>query len=238
MESQSICGACLCWSHSIFVVALILPDVLLLILSFSTLPLQSVIKESSTHIIKQMKTKPTINTTNQGPIEINSVHHNPHVKTYGVFQKYSSGVLNPAFTWMILWDYLSHQNLSEYKICKFHSIKRRIILYGNKAFVFTSLSNNDMQSYIKILLHNKSLPCSMTKSSSTKLIVNYIRTNCRNQIIPCLHSIQNYLKDIVGLSITTFVGDKNTFYTLLHRIYIFMYMLHYHMPLQRKNNPG
>ena len=168
-----------------------------------------------------------------------SVQHNPMVETFGVFQQYPTGVFNPAFTGMFLLDYSNYKDLSEYKICKFHSIKSGIIVKGNEAFVFTPLTNNDINSYLKILLRNKTLShSSMTKAKATKLIVDYIRCNCRKPVIPSLHIIKNYLRDIVGLSETTFVGDLNTFNTLLYRIYVFMYMLHYHMPLQRTNSPG
>jgi len=164
--------------------------------------------------------------------------HNPTVQTFGIFQKYPVGVFNPAFTGMFLLDYSSYKDLSEYKICKFHCIKSGIILYGNEAFVFTPLTNNDINSYIKILLRKQSFHHTMTKSKATKLIVDYIRCNCLKPIIPCLHIIKNFLSDIVGLSESTFDGDLNSFRTLLYRIYTFMYMLHYHMPLQRKNTPG
>ena len=139
---------------------------------------------------------------------------------------------------MFILDYSKYTDLSEYKICKFHSIKSGIILYGNEAFVFTPLSNNDIHSYLKILLRNKSFHHTMTKSKATKVIVDYIRCNCMKLIIPCLRIIKIFLSDIVGLSEATFVGDHNTFLTLQYRIYVFMYILHYHMPLQRKNNPG
>ena len=139
---------------------------------------------------------------------------------------------------MFILDYSKYTDLSEYKICKFHSIKSGIILYGNEAFVFTPLSNNDIHSYLKILLRNKSFHHTMTKSKATKVIVDYIRCNCRKPIIPCLLIMTNYLSDIVGLSEATFVGDLNSFHTLLYRVYIFMYLLHYRMPLHRKNNPG
>ena len=165
-------------------------------------------------------------------------NHNPTVQIFGVFQKYPAGAFNPAFTGMFLLDYSIYKNLSKYKICKFHSIKSGIILYGNEAFVFTLLSNIDIQSYLKILLCDKSFHHTMIKSKAIKLIVNYIRCNCRETIIPCLRIIKNYLDDIVGLLEATFVSDLSTFHILLYQIYIFMYMLHYHMPVQRENNPG
>ena len=182
-----------------------------------------------------------IHTTQENGPHIDTNKHNPNVATFGVFQKYPVGVFNPAFTGMFLLDYSTLPNLSEYKTCKFHTIKRILIVYGNEAFVFTPISNNDIQSYLKIMLCDRPLPYNMTKTLATRLIVEYIRANCRKAIIPCLYLIQNYLSDIVGLSEATFVGDENSFFTVLHRVYrvyLFMYMLHYGMPLQRKNIPG
>ena len=139
---------------------------------------------------------------------------------------------------MYLWDLSKTPDLNEYKICKYHSIKSGIILYGDEAFVFTPLSNNDMQSYIKILFGERTYPSGFTKSKATRLIVEYIRVNSKNSVIPCIPSIQNSLYHMIGISPTTFADDPYTFSTLLNRIYVFMYMLHYNMPLQRKNTPG
>ena len=182
--------------------------------------------------------KLSIQNVDTQPSDTKLNEHNPNVETYGVFQKYPAEVFNPSFTGMFLLDYSSYKDLSEYKICKFHSIKSGIILYGDEAFVFTPLSNNDIQSYLKILLRDKSLPHTLTKSKATKMILEYIRANCKKPILPCLQNIKKFLGDVVGLSEIIFVGDHHTFSTLLQRIYIFMYMLHYHMPLQRKNTPG
>ena len=172
------------------------------------------------------------------PIKNYITGHNPNVQNFGIFQKYPAGVFNPAFTGMFLLDYTNYKDLSDYKICKFHCIKSGIILYGNEAFVFTPLTNNDINSYIKIMLRNQSFLHAMTKPKATKLIVDYIRCNCQKPVIPCLHIIKKFLSDIIGLSESTFKGDSNSFHTLLFRIYTFMYMLHYNMPLQRKNTPG
>ena len=125
-----------------------------------------------------------------------NIHHDymsnnkPFVRAFGAFRKYPPGVFNPAFTGMFLLDYSNYEDLSDYKICKFNSIKSGIILYGNEASVFTPFSNNDIHSYLKILLHNKTFHHTMTKSKATKLIVDYIRCNCRKPIIPCLHVIK------------------------------------------------
>ncbi len=66
---------------------------------------------------------------------------NDTVKTYGIFQKYPTGIINPAFTGMFLWELSSSHALNDYNICQFHSTKSGIILYGTKAFVFTPINN-------------------------------------------------------------------------------------------------
>ena len=87
--------------------------------------------------------------------ESSETHLNPTAQSLGIYQTYPLGVLNPAFTGMFLWDFSSSEHLSghlnEYKICKFHSIKGGIVVYGSEIFVFAPISNNDMQSYLKIL---------------------------------------------------------------------------------------
>jgi len=119
----------------------------------------------------------------------NSTHLNSTEQTFGVFQTYPPGILNPAFTGMFLWDFSRLDNLNEYKSCKHHSIKSGLILYGSEAFVFTPLSNNDMQLYLNILFRGISLQKNLTKSRATRMIIEYIRVNSRKIVIPSIPSI-------------------------------------------------
>ena len=71
-----------------------------------------------------------------------------------------------------------------------------------------------------------------------KLLVNYVRTYSNQRIIPSIKEIQMNIHSLLGISEEDYMDDTNTYMTLLFRIYILLYMLHYKMPLQRKNRPG
>ena len=75
-----------------------------------------------------------------------------YLQTIGIFNKYPVGVFNPAFTGMYLWELSSSHELNDYQICRYHSIKSGIILYGSEAYVFTQITNNDIISHLKILI--------------------------------------------------------------------------------------
>ena len=167
---------------------------------------------------------------------MNHAYEPPKAETFGVYQTYPPGIFNPAFTGMFLWDLRTGHDLNQYKICKFHSIQRGIILYGNEAFVFTQLSNNDIHSYVKILLRGNLT--SSKKAKVAKLILNYIRSQSRKPIIPDIPTIKRDLVNIVGLDVDTFAGDEKPYLIMLYRIYMLTYMAHYKMPIQRKNPPG
>ena len=99
----------------------------------------------------------------------------PIAETYGIYQEYPAGIFNPAFTGMFLWDLKTGHNLNQYKVCKFHCIKSGIILYGNEAYVFTQMTNNDIHSYLKVLLRGKSLQGNIQPNWAIKLVLDYIR---------------------------------------------------------------
>ena len=147
-------------------------------------------------------------------------------------------MFNPAFTGMYLWELTSSHELKDYQICCYHSIKSGLILYSTEAYVFTQITNNDITSHLKILVRGKSYKNDMTLSQAMKLLLNYIRTNSGRTIIPSIQDIQKHLHSLIGISENAYVGDENTYLTLLFRIYILLFMLHYKMPLQRKNRPG
>ena len=141
MEPQYICGAFVCWSHSISVDELYLHEILVLdivlMLYFPTI-IEDVYNKVG--LTKKHQKNISMDSTVPNKIHPNDMSgHNPAVQTFGVFQKYPSGVFNPAFTGMFILDYSSYNNLREYKICKFHCIKSGIILYDNEAFVMVGL---------------------------------------------------------------------------------------------------
>ena len=80
-----------------------------------------------------------------------------NIRTLGKFQHYPDRIFNPAFCGMLLWELVPGHILNEYKICKFHQIRSGVIMYGCQAYVFTPITNNDIQSHLKILLRKKNL---------------------------------------------------------------------------------
>ena len=162
----------------------------------------------------------------------------PIAETYGIYQEYPAGIFNPAFTGMFLWDLKTGHDLNQYKVCKFHCIKSGIILYGSEAYVFTQMTNNDIHSYLKILLRGKTLPGNIKPNRGIKLVLDYIRQNSRKPIIPDIPTIEGDLFHLIGLDRKTFADDNETYLILLYRIFILTYMLRYKMPIQRKNTPG
>ena len=161
------------------------------------------------------------------------------IETYGVFQTYPTGIFNPAFTGMYIWELDKGHIMNEYKICKYHSIKSGIILCSNDAYIFTPISNGDIFSYLKIMLKKATaFKDNMTHSNAMRILKNYVRGNSTKLIIPSIPSIQLDLHNILGISESTFTNSQNTYMILLHRIYLLTFMLHYKMPLQRKGVRG
>ena len=58
------------------------------------------------------------------------IHQN---KFCGKTQTYLPGVINPAFTGMILWEIQHSHLLNDYKISRYHNVKSGIIIIGTKA---------------------------------------------------------------------------------------------------------
>ena len=166
------------------------------------------------------------------------VNTQSNLQCYGVFHKYPPGILNPSFTGGILWELMEDHILNQYKLCPYHNIKSGVILYGNMAFIFTPISNNDIKSYLKILFRGKELPNGQDSSQVCKDLVDYIRYNAGQKIIPSISSIKSHLHVTFQIDETTFIDEKCSFLLLLKRIYTMTFMIHYQMPLQRKNSPG
>ncbi len=139
---------------------------------------------------------------------------------------------------MFLWDLKTGHDFNQYKVCKVHCIKSGIILYDNDVYVFTQMTNNDIHSYLKVLLRDKSLPGNIKPNQAIKLLLDYIQQNSRKPVIPDIPAIQRELFHLIGVNMNTFAEDNETYLILLYRISILTYMLHYKMPIQQKNNPG
>ena len=93
-----------------------------------------------------------------------------HIKTYGKFQSYPDGILNPLFCGMTLWELSPDHIFNDYKVCEFHQIKCGIIMYGNMVYVFTPIENNDIKSHLKILFWNKRLKYDMSHMMGTSFL--------------------------------------------------------------------
>ena len=138
----------------------------------------------------------------------------------------------------MLWEIAPNHILNDYKICQFHQIKSGIILYGHNAYIFTPITNNDIQSYLKILLCGKRLKYNLPACKAAKKIVYYVRHKATNHIIPCIPTIQTHLNHMLGIIEQTYIQDENTYLTILHQIYLLTFKIRYQMPLQRKFRPG
>ena len=74
---------------------------------------------------------------------------------YGIFNHYPPGIVNPAFSGMILWELNPNHLLNEFEVNKFHAIKNGIIIHHTKIYIFTQIQNDDIQSHLTILLRGK-----------------------------------------------------------------------------------
>ena len=145
---------------------------------------------------------------------------NQSLQTVGIFNKYPVGVFNPAFTGMYIWELSSSHELNDYQICRYHSIKSGVILYGAEAYVFTQIMNNNITSHLKILRRGKQFRNAMTLAQTMKLLLNYVRKNSYWRIIPSIKKIQMNIHSLRGISEEGYMDDTNTYMTLLFRIYV------------------
>ncbi len=86
----------------------------------------------------------------------------------GKKETYPHRVRKPAFTGLMLWEIQLVHPFNDYKISRHHNVKSGIIIIiGNEAYIFTPISsNNDIQSYLKILLQAQQNPSLPTKDQA------------------------------------------------------------------------
>ena len=159
-------------------------------------------------------------------------------RAYGIFNEYPPGILNTAFCGMILWELNPHHMLNKFRLNQYHCIRSGVIVQNSTAYVFTPICNDDIHSHLKILIRNKVLKNNTPPSKAATMLRKYVRYNSQNTIIPSINEIQNSLFSMLGLSENNYIDDKTSYYTLLHRLYLLIFMIHYKMPLQRRNLPG
>ncbi len=163
---------------------------------------------------------------------------NTAMQLIGKRNKYPEGIFNPAFCGMILWEISTDHIFNEYQTCQYHDIRSGLILQGAQAYIFTPICNDDITSYIKILLQNCKFKEDMSPNKAASSLVKYVRNESSRTIIPSIPTIQKNLQDIIGISDQSYKNDEQMYMILLYRLYLVMFMLHYRMPLQRKNVPG
>ena len=105
-------------------------------------------------------------------------------RAYGIFNQYPTGILNPAFCGMILWELTPHHLLNEFRINQYHQIRSGVILQNSTAYVFTPICNDDIHSHLKILIRNKSLKNNIPPSTAATMLRKYVRYNSESEIIP------------------------------------------------------
>ena len=150
---------------------------------------------------------------------------------YCHFNKYPVGIVNPAFSGMLLCELSQDHLLNDFPINKYHEIRNGIIIQNTKAYVFTSIRNDNIHSYLKILLRKKEMKCSITPTIAATMLTKYVQQQSQETIIPCIKTIQDNLCNILGLTESSFSDDHITYFILLHRIYLLIFMLRYNMPL-------
>ena len=127
--------------------------------------------------------------------------------------------------------------LNDFEINKFHNIQSGIILHGSRAYAFTQITNDDIHSHLKILIRGKSLRDDIPTSKGVTILQKYVRFKSTEKIVPSIHQIQENIYSTLDLSDQLYIDEKKH-YALLHQMYLLIFMLHYHMPLQRRHLPG
>ena len=87
-------------------------------------------------------------------------------------------------------------------------------------------------SHVKILFRGANLLQNLTPAGAAKMIVKYIRYNASRLIIPSIAAIQHNLHQSMGITEASFIHDQESYLTLLHRVYLLIFMVHYKIPLQ------
>ena len=138
-------------------------------------------------IIVGQKTNPPVNLSYT---ELSAIVDNDSLLTklevFCVFHNYPCGIVNPAFTGMLLWPISNNHELNDYQICEYHNIKSGVLLYGTEVYVFTQITNNDILSHVKILFRGCNLLHNLTPAAVAKMIVKYVRYNAGRLIIPSI----------------------------------------------------
>ena len=93
---------------------------------------------------------------------------------YRDFNKYPTGIVNPAFSGMLLCKLNPDHLVNEFPINKYHEKKNGIIIHHTKVYVFTSIRNDDIDSYLKILLRKKKMKHNINPTIAAIMLRKYV----------------------------------------------------------------
>ena len=71
-------------------------------------------------------------------------------------QTYPPGVINPCFTGMFIWELRRGHPCNHYMIPREADIRTGLVFRGHRVFIYTPILNNDISSYIKVILNKSS----------------------------------------------------------------------------------
>ena len=169
------------------------------------------------------------------------IWHSLTVDSYssGTFKDYPPGIINPSFAGNFIWEIKENHPFNEYRIPKECNIWCGVVIRGSMIFVYMPITNNDIISYIKQIISQLQTPETQESSiSQTKKIVHYIQSAQNHNPIPSIYDKKKFLQKAIKLDVDSCGDNSPLFSTLLYRIYLLTFMLHYRMPIQRRWMPG
>ena len=111
---------------------------------------------------------------------------------------------------MLLWEISPGHMLNDFEINKFHNIRSGIILHGSCAYVFTQITNDNIHSYLKILIRGKGLKNNIPMSKGATILQKYVRFKSTESILPSIHQIQEDIYSTLGLLDQLYIDKKIT----------------------------
>ena len=103
-------------------------------------------------------------------------------RAYGNFNQYPLGILNPAFSGMLLCELKKDHLIDEFQVNKFHQIKNGIILHHTNAYIFTSIRNGDIHSHLKILLRRRQMKENISLARGATILRKYVRYHSQKKL--------------------------------------------------------
>jgi len=139
---------------------------------------------------------------------------------------------------MFIWELRRVNTCNHYMIHRESNIRTGLVFRGHRVFIYTPILNNDISSYIKVILNKSSSLKASGQTNSKKKLIDYVRRSSNKSPIPSILQIEEHLCRNLNINEQTSIHDHGTFMSLLYRIYLIIYLLHCNMPIQRKCLPG